>query len=128
MICLVTRGDSAALPMPTCPSSVKTSTTSQPWKRERAPSSLPGQARSRSIGLVQKCGGSGTVLPRHSTTRVRILVIFMQVSERERDRHWRTTGIARQMTAKARTCSDAGDGEDGAVAEAAVEQAARRPG
>ena len=31
-----------------------------------------GSAR-RSIGFVQKCGGSGTVLPRHSTTRVRIV-------------------------------------------------------
>jgi hypothetical protein len=32
---------------------------------------------STSIGLVQKCGGSGTVLPRHSTTRARTSVIFI---------------------------------------------------
>ena len=31
MIAFVTYGDSAALPMPTCPASVNTSTTSQPW-------------------------------------------------------------------------------------------------
>jgi hypothetical protein len=31
MIALVTYGDSAALPMPTWPLSVNTSTTSQPW-------------------------------------------------------------------------------------------------
>jgi hypothetical protein len=30
-----------------------------------------------SIGFVQKCGGSGTVLPRHSMTRVRISLIFI---------------------------------------------------
>src|SRR5882672_4611696 len=30
-----------------------------------------------SIGLVQKCGGNGTVLPFHCTTRVRISVIFI---------------------------------------------------
>ena len=30
----------------------------------------------RSIGLVQKCGCGGTVGPRHSTTRVRMSVIF----------------------------------------------------
>src|SRR6267142_2542827 len=30
-----------------------------------------------SIGLVQKCGGNGTVLPFHCTTRVRTSVIFI---------------------------------------------------
>src|SRR6266487_1361261 len=30
-----------------------------------------------SIGLGQKCGGSGTVLPFHCATRVRISVIFI---------------------------------------------------
>src|SRR5579862_1579254 len=33
---------------------------------------------SKSIGLVQKCGGSGTVLPCQRTTRVRISVILMK--------------------------------------------------
>ena len=42
--------------------------------------SLHGSLRessSRSMGLVQKCGGKGTVLPRQRTTRVRISLIFM---------------------------------------------------
>lgn len=30
------------------------------------------------MGFVQKFGGSGVVLPRHSTTRVRISVIFIR--------------------------------------------------
>jgi hypothetical protein len=33
-----------------------------------------------SIGLVQKCGGSGTVLPFHCATRVRISVIFISMN------------------------------------------------
>jgi hypothetical protein len=32
---------------------------------------------------VQKCGGNGTVLPRHSTTRARTSVIFMQNEKRD---------------------------------------------
>src|SRR2546423_14366411 len=32
---------------------------------------------SRSIGFVQKCGGSGTVFPRQLTTRVRISLILI---------------------------------------------------
>src|SRR5262245_60007585 len=61
--------------MPTCPASVKTSTISQPSTRKLALESFAGSA-SRSIGLVQKCGCGGAVLPRHSTTRVRTSVIF----------------------------------------------------
>src|SRR5215471_19422023 len=78
MSCLVTRGESAALPIPTRPSSVKTSTISHPWKR-KPPIESEGRS-SRSIGFVQKWGCGGTVFPRHSTTRVRTSVIFIDLS------------------------------------------------
>ena len=73
--CLVRRGARAALPMPTCPLSVNTSTMSQPWKRKPAIESA-GSDR-RSIGFVQKWGCGATVGPCHSTTRVRTSVIFI---------------------------------------------------
>src|SRR5262249_49577561 len=60
--------------MPTWPASVKTSTVSQPWK-VKVPMEASLRA-SRSIGLVQKWGGSGVVFPRHRATRVRISVIL----------------------------------------------------
>ena len=71
---LVTRGARAAFPIPTSPVSVTTSTMSQPWKRNE-PMESAGNS-SRSTGLVQKCGWGATVSPLHSTTRVRISVIF----------------------------------------------------
>src|SRR5271169_5280958 len=68
-------GARAALPTPTWPSAVKISTISQPWKVKVC---LDASGRvSRSIGLVQKCGGKGTVLPRQRTALVRISLIFM---------------------------------------------------
>ena len=75
--CLVTSGDSAALPMPTSPLSVKISHDQPAVKRERAHRRLRQLGEMTSIGLVQKCGGSGTVLPFHCMTRVRISVIFI---------------------------------------------------
>src|SRR5436190_14524929 len=92
MTCLVTRGARAALPMPTRPLSVKTSTTSQPWKVKVSIEAWGKE--SRSMGLVQKCDGNGTVLPRHSTTRVRIsliLIAWFQVDVQGTDRGYDQT-------------------------------------
>ena len=55
-------------------------TGSQLWKVKVAMVALLSIGATASIGLVQKCGGSGTVLPLHSMTRVRISVIFMEWS------------------------------------------------
>src|SRR6185436_13840549 len=74
MTCLVMGGLRAALPTPTRPSSVTISTMSQPWN-VNVPMEASGRA-SRSIGLVQKCGGRGVVLPRQRATRVRTSLIF----------------------------------------------------
>src|SRR5450432_2832553 len=64
--------------MPTRPLSVKISTISQPWKVNVPIVALDSIGETTSIGLVQKCGGSGTVLPFHCTTRVRISLIFIR--------------------------------------------------
>jgi hypothetical protein len=80
MTCFVTSGDSAALPMPTRPLSVNISQISQPWNVNVPIVSSDSDGAIRSIGFVQKCGGSGVVLPFHWTTRVRISVIFMSVA------------------------------------------------
>ncbi len=80
IVCFVTCGASAALPTPTRPSSVKISTTSHPWK-VNVPIDACGNCN-RSIGFVQKCGGNGTVFPRHRNTRVRISLIFIGSSSR----------------------------------------------
>src|SRR5580693_5878364 len=68
-------GARAALPTPAWPSSVKISTITQPWKVKVCMED--SGSVSRSIGLVQKCGGKGTVLPRQRTALVRISLIFM---------------------------------------------------
>ena len=108
---------------------MKTSTISQPWNVKVAIEACAPWIRSwasRSIGFVQKCGGSGTVLPRHSTTRVRISVIFMQVSGRGRERHGDGPhdGNGQADDGEGEDVERAGDGEDDAVAEAA---SSRRP-
>ena len=77
--CLVTSGESAALPSPTSPLSVKISTSSQPWKVNVPIVALDSMDETASMGLVQKWGGSGTVRPVHWMARVRISVIFMGV-------------------------------------------------
>ena len=77
MTCFVTSGDSAAFPMPTNPLSVNTSQISQPWNVNVPIVSGESDGAIRSIGFVQKCGGSGVVFPVHCTTRVRISVIFI---------------------------------------------------
>ena len=43
------------------------------------------------MGLVQKCGGKGTVLPRQRTARVRISLIFMGLL------HDRVYGVTRSL-------------------------------
>src|SRR5258708_6350576 len=69
-------GVKAALPMPTSPSSLITSTTSQLWKVKVLMEDDCG-SESKSIGLVQKCGDNGVVLPDHCATLVRTSRIFM---------------------------------------------------
>ena len=70
MIALAILGASAQLPMPTMPSSVSTSTTVQPWKRNVLIAS-PRSYR-MSIALEQKFACGGTILPFHWKTRARI--------------------------------------------------------
>src|ERR1700675_1926057 len=69
-------GVKAALPMPTSPSSLITSTTSQLWNVNVLMEDDCG-SESKSIGLVQKCGDNGVVLPDHCATLVRTSRIFM---------------------------------------------------
>src|ERR1700730_15587530 len=69
-------GVKAALPIPTNPSSLITSTTSQLWKVNVLMEDDSG-SESKSIGLVQKCGDNGVVLPDHCATLVRTSRIFM---------------------------------------------------
>ena len=78
MTCFVIVGERAAFPIQTSPSSVNTSQMSHPWNVNVPIVSGDSDAEIKSIGFVQKCGGSGAVLPFHWTTRVRILVIFMR--------------------------------------------------
>ncbi len=59
------------------PLSASISTTVQPWKRKVFIVSC--LLYSRSIALEQKLPCGGTVLPFHSKTRARMLVIFMCV-------------------------------------------------
>ena len=64
MVVLVACGASAELPMPMVPSSHSISTTSQP--RKRKPEIEPVTSETRSLAVVQKCGGIGATGPTHS--------------------------------------------------------------
>src|ERR1700679_3802489 len=74
--CLVTNGGRAALPIPTSPSSLITSTTSQLWKVKVLMEDDCG-SESKSIGLVPKCVDRGVVFLDHCATLVRTSRIFM---------------------------------------------------
>src|SRR5262245_16830747 len=96
---------------------------------------------SRSIAFVQKWGCGGTVGPRHSTTRVRMSVIFMSSRFRgsgvssgsggfqnsdgfrssEVRLQWPDLANRQQDHAKRRDVQRADDVEDGLIAEAHVE-------
>jgi hypothetical protein len=65
MTCFVTSGERAASPTPTRPLSVKISQISQPWNVNVPIVACDNIGEITSIGLVQKWGGSGTVLPFH---------------------------------------------------------------
>ena len=98
-------------------------------KRERAHRRRVSIGETTSIGLVQKCGGSGTVLPRHWTTRVRISVIFIVSSPASQSIRGRGSAveflrITRQIKTNAATCSEPAIDKDGSVAVPVVAQLA----